>query len=223
MNNEEVVAAISRITRKKPADIKSHISLGTLGLSSSFGLSALRSLLEAECATRIPALHPDLKVGDLLGLLDGTAPKGDCHTESGSEAAIASLSGQGNVGLGMDIQEIELMPLASDYRTHSFYSSHFAATEIATALLKPDPRIHLCGVFCAKEAAKKSHPSLLNLRMSDLLVSHDRQGKPELHLSDSVVLPYSYDFILSISHTARIAAATCITVCRARRVEPVPL
>ncbi len=212
MNHEEVIAAISRITRKKPADIKAFISLGTLGLSSSFGLSALRSLLEAECETRIPALNPNLKVGDLLALLGETELKGDGQTECGSEAATVSFPGQGNLGLGMDIQEIELMPLASDYRTDDFYSSHFVATEIATALLKPDPRIHLCGVFCAKEATKKSHSSLLNLRMSDLLVDHDRQGKPWLHLSDSVVLPYSYEFILSISHTARIAAATCITV-----------
>jgi holo-[acyl-carrier protein] synthase len=214
MNEEKVITAISRITRKKAADIKAHISLGTLGLSSSFGLSALRSLLEAECETRIPALHSNLKVGDLLALLSGTELKGDGQTECGSEAATVSFPGQGNIGLGMDIQEIDLMPSASDYRTHDFYCSHFVATEIATALLKPDPRVHLCGVFCAKEAAKKSHSSLLNLRMTDLLVNHDGQGKPWLRLSDSIVLPYSYDFVLSISHTARIAAATCITVWR---------
>ena len=108
----------------------------------------------------------------------------------------------------MDIQDIASLPVTTDYRAHEFYISHFAPEEIATALLRPDPRAHLCGVFCAKEAAKKSHPDLLNLRMTDFFVSHDPTGRPALHLVDN----HRLKFLLSITHTAEFAAATCLTL-----------
>ena len=87
--------------------------------------------------------------------------------------------------MGLDIQDVASMPVTDDYRADAFYSSAFSAAEIATALLRADPRVHLCGIFCAKEAAKKSNPSLLNEPMSAFAVAHDAQGKPLLSLAPS--------------------------------------
>lgn len=210
------------MTRKRPEDIQPHLSLGSLGISSSFGLSALRSLIEADIGRRLPPLRVSMQVGELDVL--ATNDNAPVTIESPRSPVIPS-GGMGlrttprtptydaptKFGLGMDMQEISTLPVTDDFRTHSFYSSHFSPEEIATALLRQDPRSHLCGVFCAKEAAKKSHPKLLNLRMDDLCVTHTKVGQPLLRLSDGVALQNDFRFNLSITHTAHVAAATCLT------------
>jgi holo-[acyl-carrier protein] synthase len=111
----------------------------------------------------------------------------------------------------MDMQEIEYLPLAHDYHAHEFYAAHFAPPEISTSILRPNPRAHLCGIFCAKEAAKKSHPMLLNVRMSDFIINHNAAGRPLLNLAASVITEINFQFLLSITHTQQFAAATCLT------------
>lgn len=228
MDANLILTVLSRVSRKRPADIQGHISLATLGLTSSFGLGALRSILEAESRQKLPPLNISMKVNDLVSLLaGGAAPSVETLAQTASPktspikpparpapAASAPSPARalpGNTGLGMDMQEIEDMPVAADFLTHEFYSSHFTPAEIATAVLRPNPRAHLCGIFCAKEAAKKSHSSLLNLRMTDFSVSHDKEGRPLLRLAESVTPEWPFQFILSITHTRQFAAATCLT------------
>lgn len=226
MDNKKIVAAICRMTRKRPEDIQPHLSLGSLGISSSFGLSALRSLIEADIGRRLPPLRVGMQVGELDAL--ATSNNAPITIESPLTPAIPSGGGRlrttprtpihdapTKFGLGMDMQEISTLPATDDFRTHPFYSSHFSPEEISTALLRQDPRTHLCGIFCAKEAAKKSHPKLLNLRMDDLCVAHTKAGQPLLRLGDRVILHNDFRFNLSITHTAHVAAATCLTTwCR---------
>jgi len=223
MDSKKIITAISRISRKKPEDIQGHRSLSTLGLSGSFGLNALRGLLEAGNNTKLPPIHGNMTVDNLIGLLT------DSPDNSGAEASRSQKTQllfaeqldksaknrpaqmPMNFGHGIDIQEIGELPLVSDYRIHEFYSSNFAPAEIATSLLRPDPRAHLCGIFCAKEAAKKSHPDLLNLRMSDFVVNHSSDGRPLLSLADASLQEKNFQFTLSISHTPQFAVASCIT------------
>jgi holo-[acyl-carrier protein] synthase len=225
MDRDRIIAALARISRKQPEQLQPHLSLASLGVSSSFGLSALRSVLEAQSKAKLPALKANMKVDDVIQLL---ANEPDQAIGPGSQAlsAIRLPAGDrvsaptngveatfpGGIGLGMDMQDIASLPVTADYRAHEFYVSHFTPEEIATALLRPDPRAHLCGVFCAKEAAKKSHPDLLNLRMTDFSVSHDPAGRPALHLVDDHHLKSRLQFLLSITHTAEFAAATCLTL-----------
>jgi holo-[acyl-carrier protein] synthase len=220
MHHQGTLAALSRMSRKKPEDIETHLSLGSLGVNSSFGLSALRSLIETDTGVRLPPLRVNLTVQALLDLV---AQNSGSAAEPVTPVAVASAAPQRpphsacatatlprNIGLGMDMQEISTLPATTDFRSHDFYRAHFSAEEIATAMLRSDPRAHLCGVFCAKEAAKKSHPDLLNLRMDALHVSHDSAGKPLLNMAQEY--PGRFRFVLSITHTANVAAATCLTL-----------
>jgi len=116
------------------------------------------------------------------------------------------------VGLGMDMQEIATFPAADDFREHPFYAGAFTPQELATAVLRPNPRAHLCGLFCAKEAAKKSHPALLDVRMSDLCVLPDEAGRPVLRVADGAAAVVGLRFLVSITHTDTVAAATCVTL-----------
>lgn len=244
MNRAAVVQVLCRVSRRRPSDIADHLSLATLGLSSSLGLSLLRSGLEAESGRTLGIIDGRMKVADLIGVLTNGAPAasisgGASVVPSDSSTLISSagsypgpnassdpvrnaaeqpVASNGaarlpeNVGLGLDIQDLDSMPQTSDFRAHTFYRDHFSQSEIATALLRPDPRAHLCGIFCAKEAAKKSHPLLLNERMSSFLVSHDAAGKPSLELLDGrAAVATGFRFVLSISHTSSFAAAACMT------------
>jgi holo-[acyl-carrier protein] synthase len=112
----------------------------------------------------------------------------------------------------MDMQEIASFPLADDLREHPFYAGNFTPQELATAVLRPNPRAHLCGLFCAKEAAKKSHPALLDVRMADLAVLPDATGRPVLRVADGVAGAAGLRFLVSITHTDAVAAATCVAL-----------
>jgi holo-[acyl-carrier protein] synthase len=224
MDRNSILVALSRISRKKPEEIQSHISLASLGVTSSFGLGALRSMLEAQGNSKLPILKANMKVGDVIQLLTDSVQAPTPKTNSlpalkivasdrrGASANGLELQLPAGITLGMDMQEIASLPIATDYRTHEFYASHFCPKEIATSLLRPDPRAHLCGIFCAKEAAKKSRPDLLNLRINDFFVFHDPAGRPAMQLIDGHELKTRYRFLISITHTKELAAATCLTL-----------
>jgi holo-[acyl-carrier protein] synthase len=231
MDRAEVIAAIAKVARKPAAEIADHMHLSSLGVSSSLGLSLLRSQLERSTGSTLGSLSSTMRVDGLLAMLasrpagsgsgnGATHPPGvrplqvvPVPAAGKSDVAVSqgALQWSGEIALGLDIQDVEAMPATTDYRAHEFYRSHFSPAEIATALLRPDARLHLCGIFCAKEAAKKSHPTLLELRMSAFAVQHTPAGKPVLTLSEDEPLPYRYQFDVSISHTAKFAAAACIT------------
>ena len=227
MDRNAVVAAICRMTRRKPGDVQGHLSLASTGLSSSFGLTALRSVLESQGCGRLPALAPTMTGDTLVDLVVGTPQAVDGSATS--PVAIPATASPASpvprpatprsatavalpIGLGMDMQEIASFPAADDFREHPFYAGTFAPQELATAVLRPNPRAHLCGLFCAKEAAKKSHPALLNVRMSDLCVLPDEAGRPVLRVADSVAAASGLRFLVSITHTDTVAAATCVAL-----------
>lgn len=246
----QILQAVARIARKKPEQLEPQLTLASAGVNSSFGLSALRALLEQAGCPRIEHLHGRMTIAELTAVAQGKASgmAGAPAVASPSAAAAASTTTKAvtqakaaptpaataaprpaaqpmqaasslsfdNLGLGMDMQEITALPLAADLRADPFYAAHFTPAELATAALRPDPRAHLCGVFCAKEAAKKSHPALLDLRMDAFEVRPDAQGKPQIRLRDASRAD-AFDFMLSITHTAQVAAATCIT--RARQLQ----
>jgi len=229
MDRNAVVAAICRMTRRKPGDVPGHLSLASAGLSSSFGLTALRSVLESQGCGRLPALAPTMTIDALVDLVGGAPPAADGPTTrqpSGSAASPSPAPSPSRpqappatarpsaaampIGLGMDMQEIATFPAADDLREHPFYAGTFTPQELATAVLRPDPRAHLCGLFCAKEAAKKAHPALLDVRMSDLCVLPDEAGRPVLRVADG--LAAGLRFLVSITHTDTVAAATCVVL-----------
>jgi len=222
MERDQVKAILAKVTRKPARELAGHLSLQTLGLSNSFGLSALRGMLESQGRLKLPPLDLKLTVDDLCRMLEpgqqsaaGASPANPVPAGAvpgpAPERARRRPGLPGNLGLGMDMQEVEQFPMATDFRTDEFYSTHFTPAEISTSMLRPDPRLHLCGVFCAKEAVKKSHPDLLNVRMGDICIDHDAAGRPTLDLPVSLVDLSRFTFVLTITHTSRFAAATCIT------------
>lgn len=222
-----VVTLVAKLTRGKAEDIRDHVSLGSLGLGASIGLVSLRSSLERETSSALPPLDLKMKISDLVKLIEVPEAAGRTGpmmgrptlpadpkspaTEAPFPAAFQADRAIEHRNIGIDIQDIDSFPVASDYRTHEFYSANFLQSELATAMLRADLRSHLAGVFCAKEAAKKTHHALLNLRMTEFCVVHDQHGAPFLRLTDPENLTIAFRFCISISHTQRLAAANCLT------------
>ena len=90
-----------------------------------------------------------------------------------------------------------------------FYASHFTAAELAGAAKRADARTHLCGLWCAKEAVRKSDPALAGLAYCEIAIEHDAAGRPLVRLAHG---SNAFSISLSISHSAAYAMASAITV-----------
>jgi holo-[acyl-carrier protein] synthase len=202
-----VIENIERITGRESSDIKPHSTLTSLGLSPSIGLNLLRGSLERALGYELPELTWKMTVAEVVALTE--RPATPLPAMPHGPAALSTVLP--SFGLGMDLEEIQALPIATDFRAHDFYRAHFSPTELSTAFLKPDPRVHLCGIYCAKEAVKKSHPDLLHLRMLDIGISHDENGRPLVSLTDAN-LQRRFLFQISITHTSSVAAATCLVI-----------
>ncbi len=101
--------------------------------------------------------------------------------------------------IGIDIEEVENLPAAGDYREHGFYQDNFTSAEIAFCIRQPHVRASFCGTWAAKEAILKAgHASAPAGNLKGIEILRDDQGRPS-HPGCS----------LSISHTARMAVAIC--------------
>lgn len=207
MSADLLLSLLGRMTRR--TTIAEDASLASLGLSRSFGLGALRAQLEAQQGRRLGVLQPQMTVAQLRALMAQDAP---APVQASTEPVMApATAGALPLGLGMDIQNLSALPESDDLRAHPVYAGLFTAAEIAGALLKPEPRRHLCGLFCAKEAAKKAHPLLLNLHPLELEVRHDEAGRPLLQLGEAApAAARGLRFLLAITHGAGFSAATCV-------------
>jgi len=114
--------------------------------------------------------------------------------------------------IGIDIEEVDQLPHADDYRGHPFYQDHFTPAELSHAIRQADTRASLCGIWAAKEAIVKS--GLLATvpdHLREIEITHGAAGQPIMRGCQ-----------LSISHTPRTAVAVCIAGAIAPPPGPVP-
>ena len=118
---------------------------------------------------------------------------------SPKESAVSLTEASAVGAVGIDLEDIENLPAAHDYREHPFYQDNFTAAEISFCIRQPNVRASLCGTWAAKEAVLKAgvmHAPLGNLK--GIEISRDELGRPTYPGCS-----------LSISHTARSAVAIC--------------
>ncbi|HEY0758382.1 MAG TPA: 4'-phosphopantetheinyl transferase superfamily protein [Acidisarcina sp.] len=105
-------------------------------------------------------------------------------------------------GIGIDIEEVDMLPETHDYREHSFYQDTFTPSELAYCLMQADVKASLCGTWAAKEAILKSgvaHSTAGHLKAIE--VTRDNAGRPQFPGCK-----------LSISHTGKTAVAVCVAL-----------
>lgn len=96
--------------------------------------------------------------------------------------------------IGIDIQNINKMPDAIDFREDVFYKQNFSSREIAYCILKSNPKESFAGLFAVKEAIIKADSNLRNAQFSDIEILHNPDGKPTFE-----------SFSISISHSDNLA------------------
>ncbi len=112
----------------------------------------------------------------------------------------------GQLSCGIDLEQIDNLPTATDYWEDAFYKASFTPAEIAYCLMQERPALHFAARWCAKEALKKCAPEFFSEEMRNLEVVLGDSGQPSLnHLGGEGArrLPHA----VSISHTPTAAIA----------------
>lgn len=110
------------------------------------------------------------------------------------------------VQVGIDIESIVRFKLGSE---SNFLNETFSEDELSYANESGCPEKHLCGFFCAKEAFLKASMKQ-NIKHRDIVVLHDKTGRPSLKLSNEVTWDRKCKISLSISHSGEYATAVVI-------------
>lgn len=219
---DNLLRIIAEVSGKKTEEINPVSNLNALKISSSIGILKLQSALEKEFKKKLKPLSLNMNVGMIAQQLGVKVNDDQLKAEKNIKAEKKPVKSY-DVGkyepnsfdffIGIDIEEVENLPRAANFRTHEFYSSQFNDKELSYAMLMPDPYIHLCGMFCAKESLKKSAPDLIGLPLNEIIVSHNNARRPSIRTINNDI-NLKYQFKISISHTEKYATATVIAIDR---------
>jgi len=136
--------------------------------------------------------------GELLGALNGKSETNLLQHAEPINISVSGLPASGN-SIGIDVEEISMMPVVTDFREDEFYKMNFSPAEIAYCILHSNPYASFAGLFAAKEAIVKADNQYKNKPFHTITVDHLPGGKP-VHTA----------FEISISHTALLAIAVAV-------------
>jgi len=145
-------------------------------------------------------------LGELLKQVNTGAGIAVEHTGGNiTGAGEANLSFAGDqketTGIGIDIEMVSAMPITADFREDNFYTMNFSASEIAYAILQPNPYASFAGLFAAKEAIVKADNTFKGTEFKHIPVQHLLNGKP-----------FHPAFNISVSHTDQMAVAVAVPI-----------
>ncbi|NEP00043.1 MAG: 4'-phosphopantetheinyl transferase superfamily protein [Symploca sp. SIO2E9] len=222
---DTVVEIVSKISGKKQNQISPKSTLRSLGITSSIEILKIQSALERKFNQKLSPIGDKWTINKIAAQVGQdqsndeevvkvaqSQTKLSSHETLNGSSERAEFLGSTGLYVGVDIEEIVNLPATSNYRTHDFYRSQFSNEELSSALLRPQPMMHLCGMFCAKEALKKSAPELIDLRMDEIKIEH-QNGRPLIKTSHDSINS-RFDFQVSISHSQHYAVATVLAVGR---------
>jgi holo-[acyl-carrier protein] synthase len=205
--NEKAKEIVASFLKVAPGTVTVSTIIDNNALHSSVLIHRMYATLSKE-GVKISDPHDIRTFGDLLDALGN----GDGGGTEGSKGALEprpstpDLSARGNsTGLGaglligVDIEDVDNMPKADDYREDEFYSLNFSEREISYCILQPEIQMSFAGKFAAKEAIVKADNSLKGVPFKDIEILNDGNGRP-----------YFGDLAISISHTEQHAVAIAV-------------
>ena len=205
---------IATMLMLSPSEITDGTSLASL--NTSLGAAKVRLGLK-RLSLAVSAGTKPATFGGLVAALSGeaaaeapaTAPASAKTVSTSRNAGTGSVS-SGTLQVGVDVEEIDALPIATDYWEHEFYQGSFAKSEIAYAVVQVEPRIHFAGFWCAKEALRKCDSAFKEVSLADTVVGHDAEGRPYL-TQPGIAGPERLPHAVSISHTTAVATAVVVT------------
>lgn len=113
--------------------------------------------------------------------------------------------------IGIDLEKNDRFKKISQH----FKNRIFASEEIEYANSTLQPHIHLCAIWCVKEAFVKAC-SYKNISFKDIKVMHNHNGKPFIEQNQKIIEILTHlnanEIKISISHTKEYSTAV-VLVC----------
>jgi len=226
--NDSLKAIVAELLAVAPDQVGSDRALSGGRLQGSLGRAVLDASIRRKLGVQNKACYTAKTFGELEAALNGnaiatvettvpmvqqsiapSAPKAPPMFTTAPVNSPQQSQGNSFAGCGVDIEQIENLPVALDYWSNEFYTTNFTPAEIAYCLTQQSPAPHFAARWCAKEALKKCESSLLDEEMKNIEVVTRADGSPSLrhHANGhSTLLPHS----LSLSHTDRNAVAMVV-------------
>ena len=165
---DALIQIVSELLQVEPGGISSGLQLTGKGIQGSLGRTRLDAAVRKRIGIRCPAVYTAKSFGELeIAIFSNSATSELPATSAPAQFNLKpSSEGPAPMACGIDIEDVESLPAASDYREDEFYKSSFTPAEIAYCVLQENPRMHFAARWCAKEALKKCDPTYLELEMS---------------------------------------------------------
>ncbi|UCG90658.1 MAG: holo-ACP synthase [Candidatus Heimdallarchaeota archaeon] len=119
--------------------------------------------------------------------------------------------------IGIDIIEIQRFRAFPPSKHPRFYAHVFSEYEFQYCSGFSDPYPHLAGIFAAKEAIFKAVNKLLPIKLTQITIQHDENGKPVVWPEDDMISPpignkwlnnnHNLEVQVSIAHSSELAIA----------------
>ncbi len=129
-----------------------------------------------------------------------------------------------NCFIGIDIIEIQRFRAFPPSKHSRFYAHIFSEYELQYCSDFSDPYPHFAGIFAAKEAIFKAVNKLLPIKLTQISIQHDKNGKPEVWPEDRTISPsignkwlndnYDLKVQVTIAHSSELAIAWAIVFSR---------
>ena len=206
--SEQLRAMVATMLMVSPEQVGPETSLRSL--DTSLGGARLR-LGVKRLGAELPANFVPSTFGQMEAALSGKPEAAASPVPAEIRPTVLTSPPLTGVQVGLDVEAVKSLPVAADYWEHEFYTGMFGKSEIAYAVVQAEPRIHLAGFWCAKEALRKCDPSFLTAGYETTVVMHESGGRPYLVWRGStgdVRLPHS----LSVSHTGELATAVVVAI-----------
>ena len=198
---DKIKNLIATFLRVPAEQISYNTVIDRTAVSSSIALHRMYAKL-AEAGFAVPEYWNVKTFSTLLERINGnghTSTTVDVQQVQISNAIMPVLEYTEGPAVGIDMEDINAMPKANDFREDEFYKMNFSQAEIAYCILQPAPYASFAGLFAAKEAIVKANNANRNKPFNTIVISHDKQGKPQFP-----------GFHISLSHTENMAVAVAL-------------
>ena len=199
---ELIKDVVSKYTQLAVDRIDENTHLGKSAFKGSIMIHRMYAELEKK-GVNVTKYHLIETFGNLVKAINGELVDSNSTPDSKSvvhynSARRPKSAGLNILGIGIDIEHVDNLPDASDYRADAFYSSRFSNEEIAHCIASNDPKLSFAGLFAAKEAIFKcsNFDDLRTIR-----IRFDVKGKPSCE-----------GYLISISHSNGFAVANAISI-----------
>lgn len=213
-DKEKVLSVAARFFNVPEAAVTENFVFPKERLHGSVARAIFHAAIKRIAGVDLPAAFSANNFGELFGQPKPPANENEpanIETVRATSSPTFDKVMESGSGVGIDIEDCDSLPAASDPLTEPFYAENFTPAEITYCLRQKNARESFCGLWCAKEAVIKCGSEFSRLRPIEIEIGHDTKGQPGLSTLRAGRLTREKDCFISISHSHGISVAVCVS------------